>query len=129
MSEKIASVGFLLVVLLFPTASFADCTVEEMVKLKSGGSGRDVITKACKRQVSDAPRCSFTRVLDLAMQKKDEDEIAQECGPCERPRCAVNRLRYWCAVGPELPNGVKEGDTCTCYTNMGPVQGELTCNN
>ena len=108
--------------LAMPT--YADCTVREMVKMAKGGSGRKVIEEKCDSAVTDAPRCTFTRALQLAVTKKSEYDVNEECGACDRPQCMVGRQT--CRLS-KLPRGAKEGDDCWCPTPMGPVQGELVC--
>jgi hypothetical protein len=113
--------------ILVPSQSFAGCTVSEIVRMAKGGAGKSVLESKCDYRVDDAPRCSFSRVAQLALAKKYESDISDECGACDRPRCEVGRRS--CSLGSRAPRGIKEGDDCYCNTPMGPVQGEVSCNN
>jgi len=108
---------------------FAGCTVPEMLKMAKGGSGKSVIESKCDSEVDDAPRCTFSRVLQLAMAKKAEYAIREECDACDRPRCEADTVKYSCALGAKAPKGVKDGDVCHCYTQYGPLMGTVSCNN
>lgn len=104
--------------------SFADCTVAEMVKMARGGSGRNVIESRCDSAVTDAPRCTFNRALQIAVTKKSEYDVNDECGPCDRPQCMVGQNT--CRIA-RLTRGAKEGDDCWCPSPYGPVSGQLIC--
>jgi hypothetical protein len=109
--------------------SFAGCTVPEMLKMAKGGSGKSVITEKCDGEVDDAPRCSFSRVLQLALAKKAEYAIREECDACDHPRCEADTVNFSCSLGSKAPKGIKEGDECHCFLQMGPIMGTVSCNN
>ena len=116
-------------VLLFaviPASAFAGCTVEEIVKMAEKGSGKKIIDEKCDSEVDDAPRCEFTRVVALAVQKKRKSAIMRECGPCERPVCVVGP-GFSCSLGRDAPPGVQSLDACHCFTPRGPAMGEVLC--
>lgn len=127
--RAIAMVFFFAGLLSVSGVSNAGCTVPEMLKMAKGGSGKSVIEEKCDRQADDAPRCTFSRVLQLAMAKKAEYQIREECDACERPRCEADQVRFACSLGSKAPRGVKEGDVCHCFTPQGPLMGTVSCNN
>ncbi|MFB0596856.1 hypothetical protein [Aeromonas hydrophila] len=117
----------LLCLALLSDLSFADCSIYEITQMVENGSGRDVIKSTCNRSISDSPRCSFTKVLELAIAKIDDSEIEERCRLCDNPRCELGD--GYCVLGQSAPSGIKEGDDCTCLTNTGPYIGEVSCNN
>jgi hypothetical protein len=112
----------------FLNPAIADCTVADVVEMAERGSGKSVIEDRCEREIADAPRCTFRRAVQLALSRKAEYEILEECGLCERPQCYFGRGGK-CPIPGKLPNGAREGDQCWCPTPMGPINGELMCNN
>ena len=109
-----------------PSMAFAECTVEEIVKMAEKGSGKNIIESKCDAEVADAPRCEFDRVVALAVQKKRKSAIMRECGACERPVCVVG-AGFTCSLGRDAPSGVESLDPCHCFTPRGPVMGEVLC--
>ncbi|MFO1368260.1 MAG: hypothetical protein U1F46_04625 [Marinagarivorans sp.] len=107
---------------------YASCTVEEVTKIVKDGGGRKAIEESCENEIDDAPRCSYKRVVQLAMAKKRASAIEDECGLCDRPQCELANGAV-CSLGYSAPQGVKPGDSCYCATPLGPINGELTCNN
>lgn len=107
----------------------AGCRVSEIVKMASGGSGKKVIEEKCDFEVDDAPRCSFSRVTQLALNRKRLSEIRDECDECENPRCEADDVDFTCALGKRAPKGIKEGSVCTCFAPVGPLSGTVSCNN
>lgn len=115
--------------LAFPRESLAGCTVSEVVKMAKGGSGKNVIENKCDSEVDDAPRCTFSRVVQLSLAKKVEYQIREECDACEQPRCEADAVNFSCSLGSRTPRGVKDGSVCHCFTSRGPLMGTVTCNN
>lgn len=107
----------------------AGCRVAEIVKMARDGAGKKVIEDNCDLEVDDAPRCTFTRVTQLALSRKREYEIRKECDECENPRCEADDVNFSCSLGTKTPRGVKEGSACHCFTPRGPLMGTVSCNN
>ena len=105
----------------------AGCTISEIRSMVKEGAGKKVIGENCDNEVDDAPRCKFSRVVQMAFSKKAEYEIRDECDACDRPRCEVGGNS--CAIVQKVPAGARPGDNCWCPAPWGPVQGELSCNN
>lgn len=93
-----------------------------------GHSGQQAIAESCDHRVDALPRCHFNDVLNRVFADEDISDIRDACEPCLNPMCDINDGDASCSL-PHAPQGVKEGDTCTCFTYRGPVQGELSCNN
>lgn len=106
----------------------AGCTLVEVQKMVKNGSGKKVIEEQCEGEVDDLPRCSFSRVMSLALAKRPASTIRDECGACDRPRCEMPS-GGGCWLGQTAPKGYRPGDACHCFTPMGPMMGELSCNN
>ncbi len=121
---KIGTLNMLIGLLFLPLVASADCTVEEMQRMARGGTGKDAIKDQCDYEVSDAPRCSFTRVVTLVMAKKLRYEIDDECGLCDNATCETERGS--CSLG-RAPPGQGNGSACTCFTPYGPITGEVAC--
>lgn len=111
---------------LISSTAYSDCTVAEMVNMAKGGSGKSIIKKTCNSEVADAPRCTFKRALQIALTKKDESDVMEECGSCDNPECFTGSIS--CPLSKHLPKGSKEGDPCWCPSPMGAISGELMCN-
>lgn len=124
------SLAFLLMGLFGAHSSaFASCTVDEVLKMAKDGAGKKVIEEKCDLEIDDAPRCTFTRVLSLAIAKKAKYQIREECDACEQPRCEADDVNFSCSLGSRTPRGVKEGGVCHCITPRGPLMGTVSCNN
>lgn len=119
---------FFCVFIFISSYAHAGCTVDEIVKMAKEGSGRKAINEQCESEVDDAPRCSYKRVVQLALAKKRAYTIEEECGLCDRPQCEVGNGAA-CSLGISAPPGIKEGDACFCATPMGPITGSVSCNN
>lgn len=118
-----------LVSFAFSDEAFAGCTVPEILKMTKGGSGKRVVEEKCDSEVDDAPRCTFSRVLQLALAKKAEYQIREECDACDNPRCEADAVNFSCSLGARTPRGIKEGSVCHCFTPAGPLMGTVSCNN
>jgi hypothetical protein len=113
---------------IMATPAHAGCTLDEVQKMVKSGSGKKVIEEQCDSEVDDLPRCPFSRVMSLALAKRSTSTIRDECGACDRPRCELQN-GGGCWLGQTAPKGFRPGDACHCFTPMGPIVGELSCNN
>lgn len=113
---------------LIASPAHAGCTLDEVQKMVKSGSGKKIIEEQCEGEVDDLPRCSFSRVMSLALAKRSSSIIRDECGACDRPRCETPDGRG-CWLGQTAPRGIRSGDACHCFTPMGPLVGGVSCNN
>lgn len=125
--RKCAFLAFALSAFFGMQAAHAGCTLEEIVKMAKGGSGKTVISEQCDSEADDLPRCRFDRVVTLAISKRSTYSIRDECGLCDRPKCELGSGACW--LGATAPRGIKPGDACHCFTQRGPIMGEVSCNN
>ncbi len=117
---------FTSIVLANPLIGVA-CTIEEVVDMVSDGSGYDAIRRGCDRRVDDAPRCSLREVIQFAQADKDEYDIKERCGLCERPIC--NTQYGPCVIVVSDGSRFREGGPCGCATPMGYIPGRAACDN
>ena len=125
-----ALLALLIAMFVFLThrAAIAGCTLAEVIKMAKEGAGKRVIEDQCDSEVDDMPRCNFKRIVTLALNRRSVSTISDECGLCDRPKCElVNGGSCW--LGASAPRGIKEGDTCYCNSQIGPIYGETSCNN
>lgn len=125
MCSAVCKVSLLLSLSLFSLNSHA-CLVSEIVSMAEDGAGRDAIRSKCKSKADDAQSCTFSKVLDYAMAKKDEDYILKQCTPCESPTC---KTRMGTCQINQNPSGAKivEGGPCGCPSVYGWIAGKTFC--
>jgi hypothetical protein len=120
-----------------PEEGMAACEIEDVLEMVDEDLSKREISSECQNQISDAPNCSVRKVIKLASDGYDTEEIITKCsggernppglgdpgpGPMPQSSNICQTSFMWCALGQAAPPGTP----CYCNTWQGPMQGIIT---